>query len=74
MLHLQVKASAFAPMFTHVSGEQWHYDLIVFNASHMFALPSYSVQCMLNNASNGYTVSSSTSGSTNGIFKTGMEQ
>jgi hypothetical protein len=58
-------------MFTHVGLEQWHYDMIIFNSSAVYTLPSWNVQSMLNNASHGHTVTMSSKGSAPGIFKAG---
>ena len=40
----KVKASAFAPLFRNVAASQWSYDLINFNSSSLFVLPSFHVQ------------------------------
>jgi len=34
-----VKASSFAPLFNHVEGSTWHYNLINFNSTHVVGLP-----------------------------------
>ena len=41
-----VVASSFAPTLNNVRGTRWSYNLLNFNASHLFALPSYSVLLM----------------------------
>ncbi|KAJ9437178.1 Alpha-L-arabinofuranosidase 1 [Diplonema papillatum] len=51
-----VEATAFAPLFVNVRGQQWGYNLINFNASNTFALPSYYVQQMLRATTGDYTV------------------
>ena len=38
-----VVASSFAPLLNNVHGTRWSYNLINFNASHTFVLPSYHV-------------------------------
>jgi alpha-N-arabinofuranosidase len=40
----KVVASSFAPLLRNVHGTQWAYDLINFNSSHLYTLPSYSMQ------------------------------
>jgi alpha-L-arabinofuranosidase len=42
----QVTASAFAPLLNNVHGTQWHFNLINFNATHLYTLPSYQAQSM----------------------------
>eukprot|EP01061_Rhynchopus_euleeides_P031143 TRINITY_DN515_c0_g1_i1.p1 TRINITY_DN515_c0_g1~~TRINITY_DN515_c0_g1_i1.p1 ORF type:complete len:707 (+),score=272.89 TRINITY_DN515_c0_g1_i1:50-2170(+) len=42
-----VVATAYAPLFTHQSGQQWNQDLINFVSNASFALPSYYLQVML---------------------------
>ena len=42
-----VVASSFAPLCNNVNGTQWSYNLFNFNASHMYALPSYHAQTLL---------------------------
>ena len=72
----KVKASSFAPLLTHIdsSATQWDYDLLVFNATNIFALPSYDVQCMLNNASHGYTVPLNVTGKGGQVFRAGEQR
>lgn len=41
-----VKTASFAPLFCNVRGTQWPYNLINFNASDVFGIPSYYVQKM----------------------------
>lgn len=40
----KVVASSFAPLLRNVHGTQWAYDLINFNSSRLYTLPSYSMQ------------------------------
>lgn len=70
----KVKASSFAPLLTHVDSAamQWNYDLILFNATSLFALPSYDVQCMLSNVSHGYTVPLNVTGKGGQVFRAGQ--
>jgi alpha-N-arabinofuranosidase len=70
----KVTASSFAPLLTHIesTATQWDYDLIVFNATSLFALPSYDVQCMLSNASHGYTVPLNVTGKGGQVFRAGQ--
>ncbi|KAJ9467813.1 Alpha-L-arabinofuranosidase 1 [Diplonema papillatum] len=51
-----VHATAFAALFVNVRGQQWGYNLINFNASNVFALPSYYVQRILKAGLGDYTV------------------
>lgn len=51
-----VVASAFAPVLNNVHGNQWPYNLINFNASHLFCLPSYYAQLMLSSARGSYSL------------------
>jgi len=39
-----VRQASFAPLFGHVRGSQWVYDLILYNASSSFGIPSFHVQ------------------------------
>jgi len=43
----KVKATSFAPLFGNVYYQQWLYNLVNFNGSTHFVLPSYYVQTML---------------------------
>ena len=38
-----VVASSFAPLLNNVHGTRWSYNLINFNSTHLFTLPSYGV-------------------------------
>ena len=58
-----VQASSFAPLFNRLEASQWHYDLINFNSSASFALPSYYLQRMFRRARGDYTVASAAQGS-----------
>ena len=51
-----VTASAFAPLLNNVHGTQWPYNLINFNASHIFCLPSYYAQLMLSGARGSHSL------------------
>ena len=42
-----VVASSFAPLCNNMKGTQWSYNLINFNASNLFVLPSYHAQVLL---------------------------
>ena len=42
-----VRASSFAPLLNNVRGTRWSYNLINFNATHAFALPSYYAALLL---------------------------
>ena len=54
-----VIASAFAPLLNHVEGTSWPYNLINFNSSHLYVLPSYHVQQMFARAIGTSTLSAS---------------
>jgi len=41
-----VVASSFAPLCNNMRGTQWPYNLINFNTSHLFVLPSYHAQAL----------------------------
>ena len=41
-----VVASSFAPLCNNMKGTQWSYNLINFNASNLFVLPSYHAQVL----------------------------
>eukprot|EP00047_Mylnosiga_fluctuans_P023245 m.134491 g.134491 ORF g.134491 m.134491 type:complete len:656 (+) comp9518_c0_seq5:74-2041(+) len=58
----KVKASSFAPLLRNVAGTQWNYDLINFNSSQLFTLPSHSMQIMLREALNENLLTSSLTG------------
>jgi alpha-N-arabinofuranosidase len=60
----KVKSSSFAPLLRNVDGTQWAYDLINFDGSRLYALPSYDAQIMLRNARGDYTVRTVSSGLT----------
>lgn len=40
----KVKQSSFAPLFNHINGTQWDYNLIAFDSHSSFGIPSYFVQ------------------------------
>lgn len=46
----KVKSSSFAPLLNHINATQWDYNLINFDSSHLFALPSYYMQLMFREA------------------------
>lgn len=60
----KVKSSSFAPLLRNVDGTQWAYDLINFDSSRVYALPSYDAQVMLRNARGDYTVRATFAGLT----------
>ena len=57
-----VQGTSFAPLFNNVHGTQWVYDLINFNSSASYALPSYYVQKILKDNLGDYLLETSTSG------------
>ena len=57
-----VEASAFAPLLAHVRGTQWDYNLVNFNASAIYVLPSYHAQAMLRASLGGHTLEISATG------------
>ncbi|KAJ9443614.1 Alpha-L-arabinofuranosidase 1 [Diplonema papillatum] len=62
-----VHATAFAPLFVNVRGQQWGYNLINFNASHVFALPSYSSQLILKRSIGDHTLQTNISSHEQGV-------
>jgi alpha-L-arabinofuranosidase len=58
----KVRSASFAPMLCNVNGTQWGYDLINFDASRMYALPSYYMQVMLREAAGDYVLKSTLGG------------
>ena len=57
-----VVASAFAPLLNNVHGTQWPHNLINFDASRVYGLPSYHVQRMLSDAMGSYTLATALDG------------
>ena len=57
-----VEASAFAPLLAHVRGAQRYYNLVNFNASAIYVLPSYHAQAMLRASLGGHTLEISATG------------
>ena len=51
-----VESSSFAPLCNNVKGTQWEYNLVNFNGSHLFVLPSYHAQRMLSGALGAHTL------------------
>eukprot|EP00727_Mastigamoeba_balamuthi_P007029 m51a1_g2947 hypothetical protein (627) ;mRNA; f:622779-625143 len=51
-----VKMEAFAPLFRHVSGTQWKYDLISFDSSRNYVLPVYHILSLVANDLCSHTV------------------
>ena len=51
-----VTATAYAPLFTNIHGQQWGQDLINFDTVGSFALPSYYLQKMLKGYGQGATI------------------
>lgn len=62
----KVKSASFAPMLNNVNGTQWGYDLINFDSSRLYALPSYFMQLMLRDAAGDFALSSTLSTPTGG--------
>jgi len=62
----KVKSASFAPMLNNVNGTQWGYDLINFDSSRLYALPSYFMQVMLRDAAGEFALDSSLSIPTGG--------
>eukprot|EP01060_Flectonema_neradi_P028948 TRINITY_DN3909_c0_g2_i1.p1 TRINITY_DN3909_c0_g2~~TRINITY_DN3909_c0_g2_i1.p1 ORF type:complete len:688 (+),score=147.32 TRINITY_DN3909_c0_g2_i1:72-2135(+) len=61
-----VQGTSFAPLFCNVHGTQWPYNLISFNSSSSFALPSYYVQKILKDNLGDYLLKTTTSGQVSG--------
>eukprot|EP01106_Pelomyxa_sp_JSP_P012590 TRINITY_DN3526_c0_g1_i10.p1 TRINITY_DN3526_c0_g1~~TRINITY_DN3526_c0_g1_i10.p1 ORF type:complete len:297 (-),score=44.16 TRINITY_DN3526_c0_g1_i10:29-802(-) len=59
-----VVQASFAPLFRHVMGTQWSYDLINFNSSKLYGLPSYSVQQLFRAKLGTHTLQTTVSGVT----------
>ena len=57
-----VTASSYAPLLNKIDGTQWSCDLINFNATHLFAHPSYYAQTMLSSSRRGTTLRAEQSG------------
>jgi alpha-N-arabinofuranosidase len=54
----KVKSASFAPMLNNVHGTQWGYDLINFDTSRLYALPSYYMQVMFREAAGDFALES----------------
>ena len=57
-----VTSSSFAPLLNNVKGTQWSYNLINFNSTHLFALPSYYAQRMLSESLQAYVLEATQAG------------
>ena len=57
----KVKSASFAPMLNNVNGTQWGYNLINFDSSRLFALPSYYMQQMYREAAGEFLLKSTLS-------------
>lgn len=51
-----VVASSFAPLLNNVHGTQWGYNLLNFNATSLFVLPSYHVQSLFARSLGSHTL------------------
>lgn len=65
----KVKQAAFAPLFNNINGTQWDYDMINFNASHVYGIPSHVVQRIFAENRPTWTVSATV---TNGSLVTNV--
>jgi len=54
----KVKSASFAPMLNNVNGTQWGYDLLNFDSSRLYALPSYYMQQMFMEAAGDFSLRS----------------
>jgi len=57
-----VESSSFAPLLNNVDGTQWAYNLLNFNATALFGLPSYYAQQMFSSALGTTTLATSSTG------------
>eukprot|EP01060_Flectonema_neradi_P028946 TRINITY_DN3909_c0_g1_i1.p1 TRINITY_DN3909_c0_g1~~TRINITY_DN3909_c0_g1_i1.p1 ORF type:complete len:688 (+),score=153.17 TRINITY_DN3909_c0_g1_i1:48-2111(+) len=62
-----VQGTSFAPLFCNVHGTQWKYNLLSFNSSSSFALPSYYVQKILKENLGDNLLKTTTSGTVSNV-------
>lgn len=68
-----VVASSFAPLLNNVHGTRWSYNLINFNSTHHFVLPSFHVLRLFRASLGAHTLRAKLSGGNNWLAATASE-